>query len=287
MWDAGGCDIGNLLPYGAVSPTVMGIINITPDSFSDGGELYTTSLDLDKTLVKAHEMVEAGAGIIDVGGESTRPGASEIGVEEELNRIIPVVEALTARFDTPISVDTSSSEVIVEAASAGARLINDVRALRRPGAIEAAVKTDLPVCLVHMQNEPASMQVAPTYKDVVAEVKSFLLSQRNRCLIAGIPSHKILIDPGFGFGKTTEHNLCLFKAIDQFVETNIPVLIGVSRKRFIGELLNEAPDQRLIGSVTMAVLAAQAGASILRVHDVKETKQALRLLSYTESLSDR
>lgn len=287
MWVVGRCDIGKFLPYSAASPTVMGIINITPDSFSDGGELYTTRLDLDKTLFKVHEMVEAGAGIIDVGGESTRPGACEIEVDEELKRVVPVVEALTARFDTPISVDTSSSEVIVEAASAGASLINDVRALRRPGALEAVAKTDLPVCLVHMQNEPASMQVAPAYKNVVAEVKRFLLAQRNRCLLAGIPPHKILIDPGFGFGKTTEHNLCLFKAIDQFVETNVPVLIGVSRKRFIGELLNEAPDQRLIGSVTMALLAAQAGASVLRVHDVKETKQALRLLSYTEKLSDR
>ena len=262
----------------------MGIINVTPDSFSDGGQLYTDQLDLDQTLFKADEMVASGVGIIDVGGESTRPGAHVVPVDEELNRVIPVVEALTSRFDTPISVDTSSSAVIIEAAAIGASLINDVRSLRRPGSLEAAVTSNLPVCLVHMQNEPASMQAAPIYRDVVAEVKNFLLEQRNRCLIAGIPSNKILIDPGIGFGKTTQHNLALFRAIDQFVATDVPVLIGVSRKSFIGELLDEEPDQRLIGSVTMAVLAAQAGASVVRVHDVKETEQALTLLRYTQDV---
>ena len=265
----------------------MGILNVTPDSFSDGGMLYTDHLDLDKALFKSQDMIAAGAGVIDVGGESTRPGASEVGVEEELARVIPVIEALKSRFDTPISVDTSSPEVIVEAAMAGASLINDVRALRRPGSLEAAVQTKLSVCLVHMQNEPASMQLAPMYKDVVVEVKDFLLEQRSRCLRAGIPSNKILIDPGFGFGKTTQHNLTLFKAIDQFVATDVPVLIGVSRKRFIGDLLGNEPDQRLIGSVTMAVLAAQAGASLLRVHDVKETREALSLLRCTRNFFER
>ena len=265
----------------------MGILNITPDSFSDGGLVYTDQLDLDKTLFKSQDMIASGAGIIDVGGESTRPGASEVGVEEELARVIPVVEALTSRFDTPISVDTSSPEVIIEAEIAGASLINDVRALRRPGSLEAAVRTKLPVCLVHMQNEPNSMQLAPMYKDVVGEVKNFLLEQRDRCLRAGIPSNKILIDPGFGFGKTTQHNLTLFKAIDQFVATDVPVLIGVSRKRFIGDLLGNQPDQRLIGSVTMAVLAAQAGASLVRVHDVKETQEALSLLRCTRNFFER
>ena len=275
------------MPNDDAIPTVMGILNVTPDSFSDGGMLYTDQLDLDKTLFKSQDMIAAGAGVIDVGGESTRPGASEVGVEEELARVIPVIEALKSRFDTPISVDTSSPEVIVEAATAGASLINDVRALRRPGSLEAAVRTKLPVCLVHMQNEPASMQLAPKYKDVVAEVKSFLLEQRSRCLRAGIPSNKILIDPGFGFGKTTQHNLTLFRAIDQFVATDVPVLIGVSRKRFIGDLLGNKPDQRLIGSVTMAVLAAQAGASLLRVHDVKETREALSLLRCTRNFFER
>ena len=285
MW--GACDIDKLLPNDDAIPTVMGILNVTPDSFSDGGMLYTDHLDLDKTLFKSQDMIAAGAGVIDVGGESTRPGASEVGVEEELARVIPVIEALRARFDIPISVDTSSPEVIVEAAAAGASLINDVRALRRPGSLEAAVRTKLPVCLVHMQNEPASMQLAPMYKDVVVEVKDFLLEQRSRCLRAGIPSNKILIDPGFGFGKTTQHNLTLFKAIDQFVATDVPVLIGVSRKRFIGDLLGNEPDQRLIGSVTMAVLAAQAGASLLRVHDVKETREALSLLRFTRNFFER
>ena len=275
------------MPDDDAIPTVMGILNVTPDSFSDGGMLYTDHLDLDKTLFKSQDMIAAGAGVIDVGGESTRPGASEVGVEEELARVIPVIEALKSRFDTPISVDTSSPEVIVEAAIAGASLINDVRALRRPGSLEAAVRTKLSVCLVHMQNEPASMQLAPMYKDVVGEVKDFLLEQRSRCLRAGIPSNKILIDPGFGFGKTTQHNLTLFKAIDQFVATDVPVLIGVSRKRFIGDLLGNEPDQRLIGSVTMAVLAAQAGASLLRVHDVKETVQALSLLRCTRNFFER
>ena len=275
------------MPNDDAIPTVMGILNVTPDSFSDGGMLYTDQLNLDKTLFKSQDMIAAGAGVIDVGGESTRPGASKVGVEEELARVIPVIEALRARFDIPISVDTSSPEVIVEAATAGASLINDVRALRRPGSLEAAVRTKLPVCLVHMQNEPASMQLAPMYKDVVAEVKNFLLEQRSRCLRAGIPSNKILIDPGFGFGKTTQHNLTLFKAIDQFVATDVPVLIGVSRKRFIGDLLGNAPDQRLIGSVTMAVLAAQAGASLLRVHDVKETREALSLLRCTRNFFER
>ena len=275
------------MPNDDAIPTVMGILNVTPDSFSDGGMLYTDQLDLDKTLFKSQDMIAAGAGVIDVGGESTRPGASEVEVEEELARVIPVIEALKSRFDTPISVDTSSPEVIVEAATAGASLINDVRALRRPGSLEAAVRTKLPVCLVHMQNEPASMQLAPMYKDVVAEVKNFLLEQRSRCLRAGIPSNKILIDPGFGFGKTTQHNLTLFKAIDQFVATEVPVLIGVSRKRFIGDLLGNEPDQRLIGSVTMAVLAAQAGASLLRVHDVKETREALSLLRCTRNFFER
>ena len=262
---------------------VMGIVNLTPDSFSDGGELFSgSSVDLDRVLNSVGDMLEAGVDLVDVGGESTRPGASPVGVAEELDRVIAAITAIKLRFDVPVSVDTSRSEVIDAAAAAGAELINDVRALQRPGALAAAVDSGLPVCVMHMQNQPSTMQSQPQYVDVVGEVKGFLMQRREQCIAAGIDARDILIDPGFGFGKTTAHNLTLFKSLDQLAATGVPLLVGVSRKRMIGELLNASTDQRLIGSVTMALLAAQKGAAIVRVHDVTETVQALKMLHHCE-----
>jgi len=264
-------------------PNIMGILNVTPDSFSDGGKLYSSErVDLSKTLAAVEAMLNEGADIIDIGGESTRPGAAEVSVQEELDRVIPVLEAVTTRFETIVSVDTSTAEVISEAARNRAGMLNDVRALRRDGALQAAASTDLPVCLMHMQNQPKTMQAAPVYNDVVKDVLDFLADRTDVCEMAGIRRDRILIDPGFGFGKTLAHNLQLFKAIDQFVASGHPVLVGVSRKSMIGQMLGiDAPDQRVIGGVALAMLAAQRGAAILRVHDVKETKQALDAWSIT------
>ena len=262
---------------------VMGIVNLTPDSFSDGGELFSgSSVDIDRVLNSVGAMLEAGVDMVDVGGESTRPGASPVGVAEELDRVIAAITAIKQRFDVPVSIDTSRPEVINAAAAAGAELINDVRALQRSGALAAAADSGLPVCLMHMQNQPSTMQSQPQYVDVVGEVKGFLLQRREQCIAAGIDARDILIDPGFGFGKTTAHNLTLFKALDQLVAIGVPLLVGMSRKRMIGELLNASTDQRLIGSVTMALLAAQKGAAIVRVHDVTETVQALKMLHHCE-----
>ena len=260
-------------------PSVMGIVNVTPDSFSDGGDLYDNAqLDLSKTLKVIEKMLADGADIIDIGGESTRPGAAKVGTQQELDRVVPVLEAVVARFDALVSVDTSTPQVIIEAANKGASLINDVRALSRQGALAAAAQAKLPVCLMHMQNQPKTMQVEPSYTDVVAEVLAFLAERKANCIDAGIDSKNIILDPGFGFGKTLAHNLTLFNAIDQFVATGHPVLVGVSRKSMIGQMLGlEHTDQRLMGSVALALLAAQRGAAILRVHDVLETNQALKV----------
>ena len=258
-------------------PSVMGIVNVTPDSFSDGGDLYANAqLDLSKTLSVIEKMLNDGADIIDIGGESTRPGASSVSAQQELDRVLPVLESVIERFDTLVSVDTSTAVVMAEAAKKGASLINDVRALTREGAIASAAMTQLPVCLMHMQNQPQTMQNEPTYTDVVTEVLAFLAERKNSCMTAGIDSKKIILDPGFGFGKTLAHNLTLFSAIDQFVGTGHPVLVGVSRKAMIGQMLGlEHTEQRLMGSVALALLAAQRGAAILRVHDVLETKHAI------------
>ncbi len=258
-------------------PSVMGIVNVTPDSFSDGGDLYANAqLDLSKTLSVIEKMLNDGADIIDIGGESTRPGASSVSAQQELDRVLPVLESVIERFDTLVSVDTSTAVVMAEAAKKGASLINDVRALTREGALASAAMTQLPVCLMHMQNQPQTMQNEPTYTDVVAEVLAFLAERKNSCMTAGIDSKKIILDPGFGFGKTLAHNLTLFSAIDQFVGTGHPVLVGVSRKAMIGQMLGlEHTEQRLMGSVALALLAAQRGAAILRVHDVLETKHAI------------
>ena len=258
-------------------PSIMGIVNVTPDSFSDGGDLYDNAqLDLNKTLHVIEKMLADGADIIDIGGESTRPGAAVVSTQQELDRVIPVLEAVVERFDALVSVDTSTAEVITESSKKGASLINDVRALGREGALAAAASSQLPICLMHMQNQPQTMQIEPTYTDVVAEVLAFLDERKYICMKAGIASQKIILDPGFGFGKTLAHNLTLFGAIDQFVATGHPVLVGVSRKTMIGQMLGlENTDERLMGSVALALLAAQRGAAILRVHDVLETRQAI------------
>ncbi|MFQ3255900.1 MAG: dihydropteroate synthase, partial [Porticoccaceae bacterium] len=235
-------------------PSIMGIVNVTPDSFSDGGDLYDNAqLDLNKTLHVIEKMLADGADIIDIGGESTRPGAAVVSTQQELDRVIPVLEAVVERFDALVSVDTSTAEVITESSKKGASLINDVRALGREGALAAAASSQLPICLMHMQNQPQTMQIEPTYTDVVAEVLAFLDERKYICMKAGIDSQKIILDPGFGFGKTLAHNLTLFGAIDQFVATGHPVLVGVSRKTMIGQMLGlENTDERLMGSVALA-----------------------------------
>lgn len=258
-------------------PAIMGIVNLTPDSFSDGGQLYAGNrLNQSKTLAAIEKMLNDGADIIDLGGESTRPGAAEVPEQQELERVLPILELVLDRFDALVSVDTSTAIVIREASAKGAHLINDVRALTRDGALEAAAQSGLPVCLMHMQNQPQTMQIEPVYQDVAAEVLAFLMTRKQDCIKAGIPAEQIVLDPGFGFGKSLAHNLTLFNAIDQFVASGHPVLVGVSRKAMIGRILGiEQTNQRVIGSVMMAVLAAQRGATILRVHDVLETRQAI------------
>ena len=262
-------------------PAIMGIVNLTPDSFSDGGQLYAGNrLNQSKTLAAIEKMLNNGADIIDLGGESTRPGAAEVPEQQELERVLPILELVLDRFDALVSVDTSTAIVIREASVKGAHLINDVRALTRDGALEAAAQSGLPVCLMHMQNQPQTMQIEPVYQDVAAQVLAFLMTRKYICMKAGIDSQKIILDPGFGFGKTLAHNLTLFNAIDQFVATGHPVLVGVSRKSMIGQMLGlEHTDQRLMGSVALALLAAQRGAAILRVHDVLETKASHRYMA--------
>jgi len=270
------------------SPQIMAVLNTTPDSFSDGGILYKDKhqLDLSLILARVETFLKDGATIIDVGGESTRPGATPVGIDEELERVVPVVEAIAKRFDVAVSVDTSTPGVMTESANVGAALINDVRALSRAGTIEAAASTGLPVCLMHMAGEPDGMQDKPHYDDVVAEVRDFLLAQVRRCVQAGIHSSKILLDPGFGFGKTLAHNLTLFRNLDKFIALGFPLMLGVSRKSMIGTILNKPVDQRIIGSVAMAMLAAQRGVQILRVHDVAATADALKILKVLEGCND-
>ncbi|HET8710578.1 MAG TPA: dihydropteroate synthase [Spongiibacteraceae bacterium] len=256
----------------------MGILNVTPDSFSDGGRVFTEGkLALDKALRRAVQMVADGADIIDIGGESTRPGAAAVSVQEEIDRVIPVVELLARELDVVLSVDTSSPEVILAAAASGAGFINDVRALRRPRAVEAAAATGLPVCLMHMRGEPQSMQVDPHYDDVVADVRELLAQRIEACTKLGVARRNIVIDPGFGFGKTVEHNLQLLNRLDQLHTLGCPVLVGLSRKSLIGAVLKRPVDERLAGSLALAAIAAQRGAVIFRVHDVRETVDVVRL----------
>ena len=259
-------------------PQVMGIVNMTPDSFSDGGNYN----NLNDAMRRVDSMIQAGASFIDVGGESTRPGAAEVSVEEELDRVIPLVEKIARYFDVWISVDTSKPQVITESAKAGAHLINDIRALTEPGAIEAAAKTQLPVCIMHMQGDPKTMQDAPHYQqDIYQEVDQIFTQHINRCINAGIERQKIILDPGFGFGKTLQHNYRLLAKLKNFHHFGLPLLVGMSRKSMIGQVLNVPPQERMIGSVSCAVIAAMQGAQIIRVHDVKETFDALRIVQAT------
>jgi dihydropteroate synthase len=259
-------------------PSVMGILNVTPDSFSDGGLLLRDdAVDLDAVLRRAEQMLADGAAILDVGGESTRPGAAAVSAEQEAARVLPVVEALAARFDAIVSVDTSNPELIREAALCGAGLINDVRALRRDGALQAAADSGLPVCLMHMQGEPASMQDAPRYDDVVDEVRGFLAARIEACAAAGINGERILLDPGFGFGKTLFHNLELLRRLDELHVLGRPLLVGVSRKSMIGRLTGRAVDARLPGGLALTALAVERGASVVRTHDVAATLDAVRV----------
>ncbi|MGJ0480542.1 dihydropteroate synthase [Pantoea agglomerans] len=258
-------------------PHVMGILNVTPDSFSDGGK-HNALVD---ALTHTNEMVNAGATIIDVGGESTRPGADEVSVEEELERVIPVIDAIAQRFEVWISVDTSKAEVIREAARVGAHIINDVRSLSEPGALEAAAATGLPVCLMHMQGEPRTMQQAPVYENILSEVDTYFAQQIARCEAAGIKKERLILDPGFGFGKNLNHNYELLAHLGDFHHFGLPLLVGMSRKSMIGQLLNVGPSQRLTGSLSCAVIAAMQGAQIIRAHDVKETAEAMRVVEAT------
>jgi len=261
-------------------PLVMGILNTTPDSFSDGGNSYIDQhLSLDLALRRAEQMLAAGATIIDVGGESTRPGAAVVSTQEELDRVVPVVEALVGKLDAVVSIDTSTAIVMKEAANKGAALINDVRALEREGALEAAAATNLPVCLMHMQGQPATMQNNPAYNDVVTEVCQYLTGRVQACLAQGIRKERIILDPGFGFGKTLAHNLALLKRLPEIGDSGFPLLVGMSRKSMLAQLLNRAVDERLPGSLALAMLAAQRGAAIIRVHDVAATVDVLKVLA--------
>ncbi|HGY2266896.1 dihydropteroate synthase [Morganella sp. GD04133] len=259
------------------TPQVMGILNVTPDSFSDGGTHNTPA----KALEHARKMIAEGATIIDIGGESTRPGAAEVSPEQEAERVIPVVTAIARESDVWISVDTSKALVIREAANAGAHILNDIRSFSEPGALQAAAQSGLPVCVMHMQGEPRTMQQAPHYQNVVREVYTYLEAQVARCLAAGIEKNHIILDPGFGFGKTLAHNYQLLDKLDLFHHLGLPVLAGMSRKSMIGQLMDIPPDERVAGSVACAVIAAMKGVQIIRVHDVKETVQAMKVVEAT------
>jgi dihydropteroate synthase len=256
----------------------MGVINTTPDSFSDGGALYRgAKLDVDQGLKHARAMVLAGAGIIDIGGESTRPGADTISTAQEMDRVLPLLQRIVAELDVITSVDTSSPELMTAAAAAGAGMINDVRALTRPGAIEAATGTGLPVCLMHMQGNPANMQSGPRYEDVVTEVCAYLAERVAACEQSGIGRERIVLDPGFGFGKTVEHNLALLQQLPRLAELGMPILAGLSRKSLIGDLIGREVGDRLPASLALAVLAVERGAHIIRTHDVAETVDAVAM----------
>lgn len=264
-------------------PVVMGVVNTTPDSFSDGGTLYSgDSLNLDTAMDRARQMVADGAQILDIGGESTRPGAAPVSEAQEMERVLPLVERIAAELDVVISIDTSTPALMREAAGAGAGLLNDVRALNRDGALAAAADSGLPVCLMHMQGEPGTMQSAPTYTDVVTEVTEFLRDRVEACVNSGIVRQKILLDPGFGFGKTVEHNLQLLAGIDRLAAEGLPVLVGLSRKSMIGKLIGREVNERLPASLALAVLAVTRGARIVRAHDVAATHDALAMVAAVE-----
>ncbi|MCG7912271.1 MAG: dihydropteroate synthase [Candidatus Thiodiazotropha lotti] len=263
-------------------PQVMGILNLTPDSFSDGGRFTAR----DAAIKHAMQMIDEGAAIIDVGGESTRPGAQPVTAQQEMDRVIPLIETLAGEIPLPISVDTSKAEVMREAVSAGAGMINDVMALRDSGALEAAAEAAVPVCLMHMQGEPRTMQCNPHYDDVVDDVKTFLQQRLDACVASGIPQDRLIVDPGFGFGKTLPHNLALLDGLQNLEQLGVPLLVGISRKSMIGALLGErAVEERLYGSLAAAVMAAMKGSAILRVHDVQATVDALKIVSAVQAVN--
>ncbi|CAH8204424.1 dihydropteroate synthase [Vibrio aestuarianus] len=255
-------------------PHVMGILNVTPDSFSDGGKFNSLELAIER----AEKMIAAGVSIIDIGGESTRPGAPEVTLEDELQRVVPVIKAIRAKHNVWISIDTSKAEVMRQAVNAGADLINDVRALQEPGALEVAAKAGVPICLMHMQGQPRTMQVSPCYQDVLTDVKSFLQERVAACENAGIAREQIILDPGFGFGKTLEHNYHLLAHLEAFHQLGFPILAGMSRKSMIFKLLEKNPADCMVASVTCATVAAMKGAQIIRVHDVDETLEAMKIV---------
>ncbi|MFD0930758.1 dihydropteroate synthase [Methylophilus glucosoxydans] len=257
-------------------PQVMGIVNVTPDSFSDGGQFQ----QVDAAVHHALTLIEQGAAVLDIGGESTRPNATPVSLTEELQRVVPVIEALVARdIPVPISIDTYKPAVMQAAIAAGASIVNDVRGLQEPGALEVVAKSDAGVCIMHMQGMPQTMQLDPHYEDVVAEVKLFLQTQRDMCLAAGIAQDRIMLDPGFGFGKTRAHNIALAKALPEFSELGCPLLVGLSRKSVLGQMTGNDVDARLHASVAAAVISAMQGAHLLRVHDVKATVEALKVVA--------
>ena len=259
-----------------VQPRVMGVLNHTPDSFSDGGRFT----GFDAAFVQIEKMVKEGADIVDVGGESTRPGAADVSLQEELERVLPLIERVHARLDVPVSIDTSKPEVMRAAVAAGAVMINDVYALRRPGALETAAGCGAALCLMHMQGEPRTMQENPHYGDVTMEVKAFLEDRAGAAIAAGLPRDRIVLDPGFGFGKDLGHNLALLRRLPELAALGYPILVGLSRKSMIGTLLGGKPmEERLQGSVAAAMIAVQNGASIVRVHDVAPTIEALKIAS--------
>ena len=254
-------------------PVVMGVLNVTPDSFSDGGRFVA----VDAAVAQGLRMIEEGAAIVDVGGESTRPGAAPVGAAEELERVVPVIERLAARADVTISVDTSKPEVMRAAVAAGASLVNDVRALQAPGALQAAAQGRAGVCLMHMRGEPRTMQEDPRYEDVVAEVGAYLSARIAACEAAGIPRERICVDPGIGFGKRLEHNLALLARLERLADADIPVLVGISRKSLVGIITGRPAGERLAGSLAFAALAVRQGAAIIRAHDVAATVDAVKV----------
>lgn len=268
-----------VLPIQPDKPVIMGILNVTPDSFSDGGQHF----DGARALERALKMVEEGAGIIDIGGESTRPGAQAVSLDEERRRVLPLLEALSGKITVPLSVDTSKPELMREAVAAGAGMINDVCALRQPGALEAMASCDVPICLMHMQGEPRTMQAAPHYTDVVSEVRDFLAGRIAACEQGGIKRERLILDPGFGFGKTLPHNLSLLKHLPELAALQRPILVGMSRKRMIADVTGAPVEERLGGSLALACVAAIRGAAIIRVHDVRETAQAVAMLAALEA----
>lgn len=256
------------------TPLVMGILNVTPDSFSDGGRFF----DSENALAQVRQMIAEGVDIIDVGGESTRPGAAEVACEDEINRVVPVIKAIRAEFDIPVSVDTSKGEVMKAAITAGATLINDVTALESPYALEVAADSDLPVCIMHMLGSPRTMQTNPQYESLVEDIIRYLQMRVEACVRAGINEKRIVIDPGFGFGKSLAHNYELLRHLERFNVLGLPVLVGMSRKTMIGNLLDIPPQERGNASAILSALAAERGAAVIRVHDVRQTVEAVKLV---------